>query len=149
MKKMLFSLLATGLVLSSNALAETIFSCQVKNGKIAKLEKLGDQYRYSFGKPNNIEITVKNSANQVLSNRFTGTDMFAYSESVYAAIVNGQYSYILHSYFSTKGGDNANVVVLKNGKKLARLSCVNWEDEFDRAIRDKQVNTDDVIDLID
>lgn len=146
MKKFLFSLLA--IACSQAALAETVFSCKVKSGKVAKLEKVGSSYQYSFGKANKPEIVVKNSAKQVLSNRLTGNVMYAYSEDVSAAIVNGQHTYLLHSYFSGRNGGSANVVVLKNGKRLAKLSCVYWNDDFDSAIRHREADSEAILRLV-
>lgn len=57
MKKFLFSLLA--IACSQAALAETVFSCKAKSGKIAKLEKVGSSYQYSFGKANKPEIVAE------------------------------------------------------------------------------------------
>lgn len=145
MKKVLLAL--TALFAVQAVSAQTIFSCKVKSGKVARLEKIGGHYQYSFGKPGSPEITVKNSANQVLSNRLTGRILYAYSASVSAAILNGQHTYVLHSYDSTKGDGSADIVVLKNNKKLAQLACVDWHSDFDDAIINREAD-EALVDLV-
>lgn len=140
MKKLLLATLA--LALSQNVFAETLFSCTTSNGKTATLNKSGNQYIYTFGKAGKTEITVKNTANQLLSNRMTGKYMYAYSEDVFTPIVNGQHTYLVHHYWSTRGDEFSKLYVLKNNKKIATLNCKSWEVDFDKTINDKEADRD-------
>lgn len=142
MKKQIY--FAAGLILGLAQVvsAQTIFSCTTKSGKIATLDREGNNYVYAYGKPHKTEITLKNSVNQVLSNKFTGVVRYAYAANTYVALTNGQYTYVLRSFFSTKNGEEASLYVLKNNKKIANITCSDWDVEFDKDIYQQETNFD-------
>ena len=123
--------------LAANAASDVVFSCKVKGGKQIKITKVGVDYQYSFGLPNDPELIFRNTKKQVVKQSpvWNGQGSHIWTGML---MVNGKYNY--HVIKSTdrrteEHEASAEVVVSRGEKYLSSTLCiadvfVNWDEEF-------------------
>lgn len=115
MKKRILTTILAAVIAQPVMANNTIFSCFMNNGKHLSVEKVGGNYRYSYGKPGKPEMVFTNRASDVEDTRSSGT------QAINITMVNKGVEYFIWSNF--RGEVGAGVEVSKNGKTLANTHC--------------------------
>lgn len=114
---------ATTVALPGAASAETLFQCNLGNGKAVSVTSEGDRLAYRYGAPRRAELTLAGSAR-------SGNVRFW--QERYASILsqvrftNGAYHYIVYSMGASEvAGSNAvsGIVVMRGTRTIARHAC--------------------------
>ena len=109
------------------AAADVLFSCPIeKSRKSVSICEIDNSVKYIFGTPAKIDITLPDGNEKEAVGLYY--NLTATGESKGITFNRGEYTYLVQNLFGGKPpSESDEVVVIKNGRVLARLTCSNTQ----------------------
>ena len=99
---------------------QTYFSCKTKSGKIVRFSRIGNNVRYSYGKPG---VTPDITFSVPLSSAYFKHQMFARGGEQSVSVDFNGTTYKGTSGFSGGYGDYGSILITRGNRTLAETEC--------------------------